>query len=173
MLIATYYPEQDRLYLNDGSGVFNDASDKLPAEVAFDTFVLLGDVDGDQDLDALVGSNGQGVHANLSRHVAWRGIPRIGKPLSVDIYGTPGGRWLLAWSPGTASIAFPPFGTLMLDPAGLHIAGAGEFGPEGLASMTFDVPDTPALVGASLYWQGLIGEPLLASNLERTTFTDL
>lgn len=48
---------QDRLYLNDGSGVFA-AGGNLPVDSDSTRTIALGDVDGDQDLDALIGSLG-------------------------------------------------------------------------------------------------------------------
>ena len=40
-------------------------------------------------------------------------------------------------------------------------------------SKTFPGPSDPAWVGASLYWQALLGSPLKFTNLEDTTFLDL
>jgi hypothetical protein len=47
---------QSRLYLNDGSGAFTDATNQLPAILDHTLAVALGDVDGDGDLDALMGN---------------------------------------------------------------------------------------------------------------------
>ena len=49
--------EQNRLYLNDGTGVFADATASLPADLEDTRAVALGDVDGDGDLDALIGNS--------------------------------------------------------------------------------------------------------------------
>jgi len=48
--------EQNRLYLNDGNGVFTDASSRIPADSDATRAVALGDVDGDGDLDVFVGN---------------------------------------------------------------------------------------------------------------------
>ena len=50
------YPEggQNRLYLNNGAGVFTDATSiNLPEDSVLSTGVALGDVDGDEDLDII------------------------------------------------------------------------------------------------------------------------
>ena len=48
--------DQDLLYENDGTGTFTDATANLPADDARDTAAEFGDVDGDGDLDVLIGS---------------------------------------------------------------------------------------------------------------------
>ncbi|MEM7200025.1 MAG: VCBS repeat-containing protein [Planctomycetota bacterium] len=44
---------QNRLYLNDGAGVFTDATSQLPFDTDQTEGVAIGDVDGDTDLDLL------------------------------------------------------------------------------------------------------------------------
>ena len=60
-----------RLYLNDGSAVFTDASANLPAVLDSNFTCVLEDVDGDGDLDIFSGghlfaNNGAGVFSNFS-----------------------------------------------------------------------------------------------------------
>lgn len=54
ILVGTEVPFPNRLFLNDGSGNFTDASGMLPALIAHTTGVHLVDVDTDGDLDAIV-----------------------------------------------------------------------------------------------------------------------
>ena len=168
------YEEPARLYVNDGSGLFADATPELPATVADARAVALGDLDGDGDLDVWIGDEGSDrLLLNLTRQLAWRGLPRTGKPLTLDLYGPPSGSWILAWSVGPASVPIPPFGTLRLNPLFLYLSGAGSLDAQGRASIPFAVPQSPALVGASLYWQAVVGAPFALTNLEITTATNL
>jgi predicted secreted protein len=167
------YEEQALLYLNDGSGVFADATSQLPEIAEEIQAIALGDLDGDGDLDAWIGNDGQDrLLMNPTRQLAWRGIPRIGKPLTLDLFGPPSGAWLLAFSLGTASIPLPPLGTVRLNPTSLFVLVSGPLDAQGRASVTFAVPQNPALVGATLDWQALVGAPFYLTNLEITTFTN-
>ncbi|MEM7202711.1 MAG: VCBS repeat-containing protein [Planctomycetota bacterium] len=55
----------DRLYLNDGTGVFVDASTRLPSEAGLTRALAFADVDRDGDLDLAVG---QGASIRLYRN---------------------------------------------------------------------------------------------------------
>ncbi|MCI0589931.1 MAG: VCBS repeat-containing protein, partial [Planctomycetes bacterium] len=167
--------DQNLLYLNGGTGVFADATAaNLPALLGYTLAVALGDVDGDGDLDAFAGNYGKSwLYTNLTRQVVWRGTPRTGKPLVLDIRGPGNGAWALGAALSSANVLLPPFGILRLDPLALFIAGGGPLDPQGRASLSLLVPASPALVGVSVYWQALVGPPLLFANLEITTATDL
>lgn len=49
-----YPAESDRLYLNDGSGLFTDASAQLPANIMHSRDSDVGDIDNDGDIDILI-----------------------------------------------------------------------------------------------------------------------
>jgi hypothetical protein len=164
--------EPERLYLNDGSGVFADAIGQLPVQIDLSTEALLADLDLDGGRDALL-ANPYGtnrLYPNLARQLAWRGLPRIGKPLALDAYGTPGSLWSLALSSGIASLPLPPFGTLKLAPGSVLVVGAGGLDGAGRASKSSLVPNDSALTGFALHWQAALGIPLQLGNRELTQF---
>ncbi|MCI0587422.1 MAG: VCBS repeat-containing protein [Planctomycetes bacterium] len=171
------WSEPDRLHENDGTGAFADVTPtNLPILSDATRAVALGDVDGDGDLDGFVGAGSgfvERIYTNLSRQLAWRGIPRAGKLQVLDLWGPGNGTWLLAASAGSASVPVPSVGTLRLLPSTLFIVAGGTLDPQGRADVSFPVPANPALVGLSLYWQALVGPPLRFTNLEIATVTNL
>jgi hypothetical protein len=163
------------LLANDGAGHF-----ALVPGAALEVFPLArsfaaGDLDGDADADLFVSSaeGRHGVHFNLQGQLAWRALPRIGKPLAFELDGAPGTPWVQAWSTGTAAIPLGAFGVLRLDPAHLFLLASGVFDAAGEAGFGFAVPATPALAGATLYTQALHGSPLAFGNLETLALTAL
>ncbi|HKB17087.1 MAG TPA: hypothetical protein VKF62_13555, partial [Planctomycetota bacterium] len=108
-----------------------------------------------------------------ARQLTRRAIPRVGKPLTLDLYGPAWGAWFLAASPGTGNVPLPPLGTLRLDPTVLIFLLGGLLDGQGRAGPTFPVPAVPALVGATMFWQALVVGPARFTNLEKTTFTNL
>ena len=59
-IIFANFDEQNEVYLNDGSGVFEDVtSTHLPVDSDGSLGVVLGDVDGDGDLDTVFAGNGE------------------------------------------------------------------------------------------------------------------
>jgi hypothetical protein len=176
---ATVTGGADRVFLNVGSGQFLLAKGMVGAHDGASHDVAVDDLDGDGDADVLLAGGGQhsgagGLLRNTARQVAWRAVPRIGKPLAMDVYGSPFAPWFLAASVHPASVPLGAFGTLGIDPTTLIVTVAGAFDIDGRATAGFAVPATPPLVGASAYWQGLVSSPQLRfTNVERTTFTDL
>ncbi len=166
--------QRNRLCLNDGSGFFSDAAALLPATVDATEELRIGDVDGDGDADAVTLDAGQiRVLFNLTRHLSWHSLPRIGRPLNLDLYGPAWGWWVLAGSLGTGNTPLPPLGVVRLDLGTLILPTSSFFDAQGRAAVTFPVPADPALVGQSLYWQAMVVGPARLTNLETTTFTSL
>lgn len=159
------------LLANDGAGAFSEVSD-LSSLASQGPMAAIGDLDGDLDPDALVvGGVEHHLLLSLHRQLAWRAPPRLGKPLSFELDGTPGALYVQVWSTGTAAIPLAPFGVLRLDPAHLFLVASGILDGAGHAVVETSVPPTPSLLGANLATQALIGDPLRFSNLETLALT--
>ena len=156
----------DELLLNDGTGTFT-AQQLWPAGTIEDFRELrVADLDLDGDLDAVGADYQLRALWNVDRHLAWRRLPGIGKPLLLDLYGDPASPWLLAWAPLPAFVPLGALGTLRLDPAGLFPLDTGTLGGDGQATFEASLPADPGLLGVTLYAQALLGSPLVFSNLE-------
>ncbi|MEM7307618.1 MAG: VCBS repeat-containing protein [Planctomycetota bacterium] len=130
-----------------------------------------GDFDGDGDVDVLSSHGGIGsgafaglalrapvLLANLTRHVAWAGFPRVGRPLELDVYGGAGEPWSAAFAAqDSAGLPLPPFGTLWLDPFGLQPLAGGTLDADGRATLPALLPADPGLRGLELFVQALVG----------------
>ena len=145
---AFFYP-QNRLYLNDGSGTFTDATrTHLPTDSQLTASVALGDLDGDGDLDAMYGNagfnallenDGTGV---FSPFAAGR-FPAVENATNVVTFGDVDGDGDLDILVGNRKIGFP-----VLAPQNLLYLndGTGTFTDVTATHMPVDDQDTSALV---------------------------
>ena len=123
------------------------------------------DKDGDPDIVA----PGPLVLMNTTRQLAHGSIARPGRPASIDLYGTPGAAWVLWASDGVTSFPYPPLGTVLIDPASAQLFATGTFAPlaaalPGTASIGATVPNNPAFVGWSTWWQAVDAAALRLTN---------
>ncbi|MEM7200943.1 MAG: VCBS repeat-containing protein [Planctomycetota bacterium] len=155
-----------RLLLNNGFARFADGTNRLPPDLDLHSGVALADVDGDGDLDPMLGNA-----VNLTRQLAWRSMPRVGKLLRFEVHGTPGEFWLLFASPLDVRVP-TSFGLWRLGLPTIAL-GSGPFDAQGYADRAFPVPRNPSLIGASLHWQALVSRPLALTNRETTILSGL
>ncbi|HEX6810560.1 MAG TPA: VCBS repeat-containing protein [Planctomycetota bacterium] len=157
------------LLRNDGSGHFTVGA--LHDVLAF--WAELGDLDGDRDGDVLVGEGEYDlrVHTNLGHQVAWRWLPRVGRPFALDLHGLANEPYALGLALAPANLPIPGLGRLRLDPASLQLVQWGAFDAAGHADLTTVVPMAPSLVGLTVYWQALAGVAPWLGNLETTTLS--
>lgn len=127
----------------------------------------LGDVDLDGDLDQLLGGE---IHYNIARHV-WGPAPaKLGRDFRFELSGDAGAPWALYYSPFTGNSVIPGLGTLLLGTPMIQ-AASGNFDSRGHAQNLEFIPNSAALVGTTLYWQALVGQPLHYTNREKVTIT--
>jgi hypothetical protein len=151
------------VFFNAGGGNFGPPVSYLPRPMFAATGLpiprsIVVDVDHDGDLDIV--APGPVVLVNTTRQIAHGSVPRPGRPASIDLYGTPGAPWFLWASNGTTSFPFPPWGTVLIDPASAQLGALGQFPGStsplaGTATLSVLVPNNPALLGWTTYWQAI------------------
>ncbi len=163
--------QQNRLYLNDGAGVFRDAtSARMPVRRDETSAVVLADADGDDDLDLLIGNFGIGpaqpdhLYLNLHRQLSRPALPVLGAPYTLEVfakrgYATSTHTAVIALGVGLAPQPIPVqnWGNLYLQPAPLYPLPPVSIGiASGMAVLQLPIPQLPALEGAVPYLQAWI-----------------
>jgi len=163
-----YQGRVNQLMINDGSGNFREQI-LIPNEDK-DTFaVALEDLDGDGDLDAVIGNaayeSGTPVdklYLNLLRQLDAPYPAQLGAHYLLAVYArygraTNGDLAYPLLAPATANIPLPPLGTLFLEPSTMvPLAPLAIPQPSGVSSLSLVVPAVPSLVGVTLYAQALL-----------------
>ncbi|MCB9877857.1 MAG: hypothetical protein H6835_09675 [Planctomycetes bacterium] len=144
------------LLQNQGNGTFVDVTaTAFPVTTTADNFACFDcDDDGDGDID-LPGK------PNFLRQTFAQTAPMRGASYSVEFHARPGTTSLIGacGALGTGILAAGPFGVLGLDPAtaaSLAVALVGN----GPLTLTWTIPNLPALAGLELDYQALVVDPL-------------
>ena len=158
----------NQLFLNDGTGVFTDASSQIPARSDKTRAVAFGDIDGDGDQDLVFGSGDlpsgeqNWLYVNTLRQLDTPSAVFVGGTYQLDAYARGGNAALgdvahLLLSGARANIPIGPAGTLFVDPAGMAaLPPIAISQPLGLGRLSLPVPSEATLVGAPLFAQALI-----------------
>ncbi|MEZ5965473.1 MAG: VCBS repeat-containing protein [Planctomycetota bacterium] len=157
---------------NDGHGRFADRTRAFWGDgPGTAQWIEIADLDADGDQDVLVARSGgfgaaNFLYANRTRHISapWHFVP--GREARLTVEAAPGRAGLFHLAiPLAASrrarVALPPFGELGLDPLQMVMLEPIYVPPlQGTATLSLTVPDNPALVGVTLYWQAVLLHPL-------------
>jgi hypothetical protein len=123
-----------------------------------------------------VAAAGKALHANQAgaggrillydvggQDLRLRRTPSIGHSVAAELHGTPG---LKAWLLRSDALSVPPIfspglGTLYIDRETMTILPMGVIPASGVASLGLPLPNNPALIGRSFYFQGMTSVPRL------------
>jgi hypothetical protein len=163
----------DTLWLNGGTGFFTVQPNGIESLGALRAGAMV-DLDGDGDDDVVATAGGvPRIFRNRHRQLTWRTLPRVGRPLILDIEARANDPYALAIAFAPARIPIPGLGVLRLDPASLVLIASGTLDAAGKATFWAAVPATPGLAGLTVYWQALNGAQGHLGNLEQTTLLGL
>ncbi len=158
----------DELYLNDGAGGFTAApGEPVPGgQTLAGAALAAADVDRDGDEDLVASGR---FFRSLRRELVLKSPVRVGETLALEVrsLGAPA-PYVLAFAAGAIALDLGPFGVLGLDVTGPFGVIASGF-LDGSEAVDVPVPDVPALVGQTFYWQALLDAPPHFSRVVATT----
>ncbi len=166
----------DLLWLNDGGGFFADTSMSRLRTIRTTRTVMLGDLDGDSDLDVMaLGRSGPQLFTNRHRQLDTPQHANIGAQVSIDGYAEPGYGsagfvTIPLLSRAEAYRVLAPHGTLRIDLAqGIRLTPAPVMPSLGRSTTRFTIPNDPSLAGRTIFVQAAIIDPMGAIRLTNST----
>jgi len=155
-----------RLYLGDGHGKFVEASNRLVGGTSATRSARLVDVDTDGDLDLVwaISKAQNQLHFNLLRQLDSATLATVGHQYVLDLFAKSGfatsGQLIAPYvslSRLPNRVPLPPFGSFSLDPTGMiALAPVAIPAPSGRIGLQLAIPDSQALVGKTMHFQGLV-----------------
>lgn len=172
--LNVYHNANNHIYLNDGSGIYEDRSELFNVESGTDTLVAteghessFADIDWDQDLDLIVvrekasdpldPREEDDLFINLySQLFVWPKSPRLGQQINLVQTGINGDEYEIWASTDTIYYEDPSHGWQRLDPCCDMLIGEGTLDSTEIDSLQFTIPNDTTLLG-DIFIQTKIG----------------